>query len=240
MFFSIGARLALSLGLIAAAHGVRAAEPVAITILIDPIYTGTPVTGPASRIFEAAGLSATIASVPASRILGMIKANTEADCSPGWFKTPERAAYARFTRPFHVEMPYVGLVRAGYSIEDETTAEQALTRPSLRLGVKQGYSYTPFFDALIARMPAAHVVTVTGDLTSIVKMVHGKHIDLMIAHKGEVEKFVAEAGLALSNFRLVKFADTPKEMGVAIMCSAQVSSEVVDRLNAAIAATAPQ
>lgn len=237
MRIAIGAMLAVSAGLIVAAQGAGAAEPVAITVLSDPIYSGTPIFDSAAKIFEATDVVLKTAPVPASRILGMIKANTEPDCSAGWYKTADRASYALFTRPFRMDLPYVGLVRASYHIDDETTARQTLERPTLRLGVKQGFSYTPFFDELIARMPPSHVVAVTGDIPSIVKMIHSDHLDMLIAHEAEVENFVAETRLAMSDFKLVKFADAPKEVGVAIMCSAQVPPEVIDKLNAAIAAT---
>jgi hypothetical protein len=67
-------------------------------------------------------------------------------------------------------------------------------------------------------------------------MVHGRHLDLTFVLDEEAESLVAQSGFALSDFRLIRFPDAPKNLGSAIMCSGKVPPEIIDRLNARISA----
>lgn len=213
-----------------------------ITVLYDPVYIkpdgdiAGPIASPAQRVFAASGLTLTWTPVPSSRSLGMIRANSQPACSPGWYNTPERAAYARFTRPIHIDKALLGLVRADYPVPDQMDSRDLLGRAKLRLGIKQGFSYGPYFDAEIARLPAARVTAVSGGVPAIVKMVHGRHLDMTIVMDEEAESFVAQAGLGMADFRLIRFPDAPKNIGSAIMCSLKVPPEAVERLDAQIEA----
>ena len=230
----------IGLGFALLASRLAASEPVQVTVLYDPVYTQSdgeiagPIASPAMRIFTDAGISVTWVPVPASRAMALIRANSEADCTPGWYKTPERAAYARFTLPIHIDKALLGLVRADYRTPDSIDAKDLLARPRLHLGVKQGYSYGPFLDELIAKMPARNVSTLTGSIPAMVKMVHSRYIDMMIVMDEEAESFILQAGYEMKDFRLIAFPDAPQNIGNAIMCSEKVPPEIIDRLDAAI------
>lgn len=233
-------RFGLALSMVFSLAGAEEFPP--LTVLYDPVYVkpngdiAGPIASPAQRVFDSAGLKLTWTPVPSSRTLGMIKANTEADCSPGWYATPERVAYARFTRPIHIDRALLGLVRADYPVPDRIDSRDLLGRAKLRLGVKQGYSYGPYFDEEIARLPSGRVTTVSGSVPVIVKMIRGRRLDMTIVMDEEAESFVSQAGFDMADFKLVSFPDAPQNIGSAIMCSRKVPPEIIDRLNARIAA----
>ena len=234
-------RFLAGLGLVLFASRLAAGEPQ-ITVLYDPVYTrrngeiAGPIASPAMRFFTEAGISANWVPVPASRAMALIKANAEPDCTPGWYKTPERAAYARFTLPIHIDKALLGLVRADYPAPDRIDAKDLLARPRLRLGVKQGYSYGPFLDELIAKMPSRNVSPLTGAIPAMVKMVRNRSIDVIIVMDKEAESFIVQAGYEMRDFRLISFPDAPRNIGNAIMCSEKVPPEIIDKLDAAIRA----
>ncbi len=193
------------------------------------------VVTPTEQAFAEAGLPIKWVLTPANRILFELERNATADCTPGWYRKPDREAYARFSSPIYRDRPLVGLARSDTRFPQGITARQLLGRPDTKLLVKTNFSQGAYMDALIAKMPAGQVDASPGEVSSLVKMVNAGRADLIITTQEEVELYVNQAELKMKDFRVLVFPDVPAVEMRYILCSKLVPAEVITRLNKAIA-----
>ncbi|MBF7731538.1 transporter substrate-binding domain-containing protein [Pseudomonas sp. N040] len=189
---------------------------------------------PTARVFARAGVPVTWKSEPFNRSLMVIQANTGNDCSIGWFKTPEREGFARFSLPIYRDQPQVGLVRADFPVQQGVSARELLGNPEIRLLLKQSFAYGEYLDSLIARLPAARVQRVSVEVPNLLLMLQARRADLLILAAEEVDFYAAQAGQPLQGFRVVRLADLPRGELRYLMCSQQVPEAIIRRLDAAI------
>ncbi len=189
---------------------------------------------PTVQVFEKIGIPISWKLTPASRILATLKANIGADCSPGWYKTPERESYARFTLPIYNDKPLVGLSRADFAAPEGISAKDLFMRPQTRLLMKQGFVHGAYLDQIIAKMPPENIVRVSDDVASMVRMVRSGIADLVTTTEEETEVYVSQAGFGMKEFRVLHFPDVPAVEKRYILCSKQVPDSVINKLNAAI------
>lgn len=194
---------------------------------------------PTTQIFEKAGVTISWKVMPVSRILATIKANVGDDCSPGWYKTPEREDYARYSLPIYSDKPLVGLARADFPARQGITAKELFLQAHARLLIKQGFVHGTYFDQIIAAMPPANVIRVPEDVSSMVKMVRYGIADVVPATPEEAEVYVANSGYGMKEFRILNFSDIPAVEKRYIICSKRVPAELMDKLNAIIKTMPP-
>jgi len=192
------------------------------------------VATPAAQAFARAGIRVAWELTPASRILSIIKDNSGADCSPGWYQTAEREAYARFTLPIYHDRPPVALARADFAVTDGITARDLLASPRTSLLIKQNFSHGAYLDALIAAMKPQNIQVVTTEVPAMIKMVHLNRANLIITTEEEVDTLVKQAGLGIGDFQLLKFPDVPDGERRHIMCSRRVPDDLIRKLNEVI------
>ncbi len=192
------------------------------------------VVGPTERAFSSIGLSIKWELLPANRILLELERNGTAACSPGWYRKPEREAYARFSAPIYKDRPLVGLVRADARFKQGITARELLARPDTRLLVKRNFSQGAYMDALIAKMPSTQLTSSSMEVATLVKMIHAGRADLIVTTQEEVELYVKQAELEMNDFRVLEFPDVPAIEMRYVLCNQKVPAEVMSRLNAAI------
>lgn len=203
-------------------------------------YTGADgqveglIVGPTLQAFEKAGIPVVWKLMPATRIMATLQANIGEDCAPGWYKTPERESFARYSLPIYSDKPLVAIVRADYPVRQGMTAKEFFLRPQVKLLTKQTFVHGSYLDQIIAAMPPANVVRVTDDISSIVRMLHYGVGDVVTATQEEAEYYVTDAGYRMNEFRVVTFPDVPAIEKRYILCSRHVSDEVMDKLNAVI------
>ncbi|WP_199155855.1 hypothetical protein, partial [Chromobacterium sp. ASV23] len=114
---------------------------------------------PTELAFKSIDISIEWVLVPANRVLENIKRNNEEICTPGWYKTPEREEYARFSLPIYKDKPLVGLARSDFNFKPGISAKELLSSPGIKLLVKQNFSQGAYMDALIAKMPRDQVIS---------------------------------------------------------------------------------
>ena len=204
--------------------------------LPDGKVTGL-VVGPTEAAFAKLGIPIQWALVPANRILLQLETNAAAECSPGWYRKPEREVYARFSAPIYRDRPLVGLARADARFEPNIMVQALLSRPDTKLLVKSNFSQGAYMDALIAKMPPGQVSASAMEVQNLVKMIHAGRADLIITTQEEVDLYVKQAELAMTDFRVLVFPDVPAVEMRYILCSKQVPAELMDRLNATISET---
>lgn len=193
------------------------------------------------QILAAAKVEAKYEIVPPKRIFADIAANRSEICSFGWYKIPEREAYAKFSASIHEDKPHV--ILAGPRSRDAITRHKSLRElmadTSLLLGVVDGVSYGPEIDALIAafRGPVERALIPPLQLA---RKVAAERVDFMFIDQEDLD-YLTQSNPELSNDNLKKisYTDLPPGLKRYILCSEKVSDETMARINQAIARIAP-
>ena len=192
---------------------------------------------PAAKIFAAAGIPIAWQVRSANAILDALQRNTAPICSPGWYYSAERASYAQFTQPIYRDKPQVGLANVHFKYQKGTNAKDLFGRSDVRLMVKQNFVYGTYLDTIIAKMPATQLILEAAEVSDIVRLIHLGRADLIILTQEEVELYVTNAQLKMTDFNVLKFTDIPEVEMRYILCSKKVPSATIDALNAAIVKT---
>jgi hypothetical protein len=192
---------------------------------------------PAAKVFAAAGIPFKWEVRSANAIMDALKRDAAPICTPGWYHSEQRASYARFTMPIYRDKVVVGLANKAFQYKDGTTAKDLLSRPDVRLMVKQNFVNGAYIDDIIAKMPAAQIFTAAGEVSEIVRLIYLNRSDLFILTQEEVELYVNKAELKMTDFNVLNFSDIPEVELRYILCSRQVSLATIDALNAAIVKT---
>jgi polar amino acid transport system substrate-binding protein len=243
--FPLAARAALlvlasALALAASVSSVRA-EDLALYYFERPPYYQTLDGRPsgfllewAMAVFDDAEVGYHYESVPPGRILQRIREG-ESACSVGWFKTPGRQAYARFTQPVYRDRPLVVLFTDDnvLPMAGHADLESLLRDGSLTLGLVRGFSYGPYVDAMIGRLAPRAVRVVAGQDQMVAMLAQGR-FDYMFASGEEAEQLVRWPGAAPGRLRYRTLKDVPQGNERHIMCSKRVPAEVVEALDRAI------
>lgn len=137
------------------------------------------VADPAAAALQRAGIGFQWTLTPSQRQLSLIQEGAGLHCGIGWFRTAERATRGRFSRPLYQDEPLAALVRDDALSAAAAAASALLADRRLRLLVKDGYSYGPELDALIARAPDAPMRTHV-DPAQMSQMLRSGRADWMI------------------------------------------------------------
>lgn len=192
------------------------------------------VIDPIARAFGAAGIVHVWRETPAKRQLEIIAAGEERSCAAGWFKTPEREAFARYSLPIYRDKPFVAVVRAADDFFGERpTLEEAFKDTRLNLLVKKGYSYGPLIDQRLQALAPQRIIT-TADNEDILKMIEHRRADYNLITEEEASDLLASPEVKAENFKIVRFADMPAGGKRYIICSKKVAEEEMAHLNEAI------
>jgi len=186
------------------------------------------------EIFHKAGISYSWERTPANRILALIKNDSGHDCSPGWYKNEGRERYAIFSDSIYHDRPLIGLTRVDFKVRDGITAKELFSMPDVRLLLKQNFSQGAYMDSLISENFGERIQRVTVEVPTMVKMLKANRADLIITTEEESETFVSKAGYGMQEFRILKFPDVPAVERRYILCSKNVSPEIIKRMNDAI------
>lgn len=224
-----------------------AAQTVLIEYRDKPPYTYTEQGQPrgflldrTAEIFRQAKVPATFQEIPAKRLMADLQANRQLVCSPGWYKLPEREAFARFTLAMHQDKPQVVLAgnHALTAVRAHKSLQALLSDTKLSMGTVDGVSYGPELDRMIAAMPRPAMRTTVAPL-QLAKMVAARRADYMLIDQEDLgyldqRREVTKAGLVR-----VDFADAPQGLKRYLMCSQQLDDATMERLNSAIRSLMP-
>lgn len=196
--------------------------------------TPTGLTGsPAVQAFAAAGIPVSYQKTPSNRQLMMIKQAAVRNCALGWFRTPERERYAKFSKAIYRDKAWMVLAYAGFNVPDGATLESLLRDANTRVLVKENFSYGPQIDDLLARYQPARAMSAGSPLQMMHSVSMGT-VDLMFVAEEEGNYMLSHAGTHAKDLRLLHFPDLPKGAERYIMCSKNVPDEVIVKLNKAI------
>ncbi|MBH9577931.1 substrate-binding periplasmic protein [Inhella proteolytica] len=222
-----------------------AAEPIPVHVLEAPRGAdGQPQTHPVTglqermqKVFDTAGLAVRFEPVPLRRSLQALSRNDEALCVLGVFRTPEREAFGRYSRPVVLEEQQVLIApaRVAAQLRQLATAQLALHDSRFQLLVYEGVSYGVELDRWIALRPQSPVRASSGTARALPMLERG-HADLMIGARSELEAMRRREGYPMGRFEAVLLPGMPAPPTRHLLCSRKVDPAWVARFDAALPA----
>ena len=175
--------------------------------------TGTPT----AKAFQAAGIPVAWSVLSTKRQVQTLTENAGPSCAIGWFYKPERAQFAKFSKPIYRDHPFVVIAGRNFKFERGSKLEQVLANKANRVLVKEGFSYGDI-DQLIAKVQPNLIVS-NGEVVELMQMVKGNRADLMFAAWEEADYLLKQAGFKSDDFRMIEFAEMPTGKTRHLMCS---------------------
>lgn len=232
---------ALFCGVLVAAGAAQAQDVIDLHFYVRPPYMVLGGDGlisgltadPARAAFDGAGVRFRLHQTPAMRQLMVIESGSGLDCGVGWYKTPEREKFGKFSLPLYRDKPTIAIARKQFKPEHRSLAA-VVADPAVRVVMKMGLTYGQ--DVLGAMANAkAHVQTVTTEPATMARMVASGRADLMFSPPEEAQFLVAAVEWAGEGLKLLAFSDLQESRTRHILCSKRVSDETLAKLNAALA-----
>ena len=145
---------------------------------------------------------------PGQRQLALIQEGSGLHCGVGWFRNAERRAHGKFSKALYRDQPFGVLARGDSGLRAGMRATDAMALPGETLLAKEGYSYGPVLDPLLAqrRAPTLHTSAETGQM---VRMLLAGRASWMIVTPEEAQALLDEAAAPAHALRVAALADMP-------------------------------
>lgn len=217
-------------------------SPITLHYIQRPPYMMHTVDGlvgltglPTYLAFKNAHVPFVIEETPFARQLHMLETNSGQDCMIGMFKKPERALFAKYSKPVYQDRSQILLTSSANApnVSRFDSLSDLFGDKKLVMLVKLGYSYSGSLDALIERYQPTRIKTTDENLLMI-KAIKMNMADYMLMAPEEAAVAIGAAGFNPADFKQVKLKSMPDGDYRHIMCSKNVPDEVIDKLNAAI------
>jgi ABC-type amino acid transport substrate-binding protein len=185
------------------------------------------------EIMKTAGIAFRWRDLPSARQIEVIKRNDAPACAIGWFKRPDREAFAKFTAPIYHDPPTVVVARADDGrFAGTPTIDTLFHDKSLLLLIKTGYSYGAEIDAKMAS-EAPNLRRDPSDNRAMVVMLSRKRVDYMIMAEEEAKVLLADPELG-KGIAIYHLGSAPPGELRYLMCSRAVPDALIARINQAI------
>lgn len=191
-----------------------------------------------ARTMARAGIDTRFEVVPPKRIFLALQDATQAVCSFGWYRLPERERYARFSAPMHQDRPHVILsgARSSAAVRRHTSLQSLLQDPQLILATADGVSYGPELDAMIAGFPGKIDSALIPPL-QVAKKIAARRADFMFIDQDDYDHLLAtEPEFKAAGLLRLSYPDLPPGLKRYILCSQKVTPDTMRRIDAALAA----
>jgi polar amino acid transport system substrate-binding protein len=193
------------------------------------------VATPAARAMAQAAVAFVWARTPGQRQLALIQEGQGLHCGVGWFRNPERAALGKFSKALYRDQPFGALVRDDGRLHAGMRGAEALALAGDTLLVKEGYSYGPQLDRLIARRTPPPVKT-SAETAQMLRMLLAGRVGWIIVAPEEARVLLQEAGAAGAGLRSVAFTDISAGETRHLYCNRAVPDAWLARIDQALAA----
>ncbi len=189
---------------------------------------------PVSQAMQAADVSIVWVETPFKRQLNMVAANDAAVCAVGMFKNRERQKYAKFSHAIlrDAERPSIMLAHKDFQPDKGLDLLKTLSLPGIKMLKKDQASYGGVIDDLIERSKVTIVMT-TAEAKNMAMMVAAKRADFIFVPEDEALAMIKQFGDdgKLHIFKPLGMPQGPERF---LMCSQQVSDELIQRFNKAL------
>ncbi len=175
---------------------------------------------------------------PSARQMEVIKRDEAPGCGLGWFKRPDREAFAKFSAAIYRDLPTIVVARGKDTrFAGTPSIETLFADKSLTLLTKTGYSYGAALDAKIADQKPNTRVDASDNRIQL-NMVRRERVDYMIMAEEEAKDLLSQPEFADAGLAIYHLANPPAGEYRYLMCSKSVPDAVIARINQAI--TPPQ
>lgn len=207
--------------------------------LRPPYVVSTPektigglVGGPIIRALEKAKIRYRLQQTPTSRQIVLVKNNQGTDCAVGWFKNEEREQFGQFSDAIYAGGKMVLIANKKASLNLIEDFSKIVHERSLRLLVKDLYSYGPYIDAEINRRTQMRVDRRVAEADAMVKMVAAGRADMMLASEEEAALLFGNPGTA--PLQIVRLSDVKNGEKRYLLCTRKVPEVWLTEFNAAL------
>jgi hypothetical protein len=237
--------LLLATGLLAStvghAQSGRADDPLAILYAERPPFNIAKPDGsvaglvgtPAADALRAAGIPFTWESLPTNRSLYEVQANHRRVCGLGWYLTPERAEFARFSDPITQDGPLVAVIGRSYAGPHPASFQALLSEGQPNFLLKAGALYTSGTTPLIDETKIRVRWTSTG-WPEIVQEVAEQHYDGTLLLEEEARYYIEDSVYKPGDLIMLRFPELPHGEVRRLMCSKMVSEDTIRAINVAL------
>jgi len=188
---------------------------------------------PAVAAFQRAGIEVAWEEVPALRQLQRLQLNQEKVCSVGWYKTPERERFAKFSDPISQDSPWAAFAYRQYTPPRDATVHAIFADRQTRILLKKGFVYGDYLDLAIASMKAQRMDT-NGDMHQLFMMIEVGRADISFAPLEEIRHYMDKGTVSTAGIRVIEFKEMPAGYQRRLMCSKRVEDELIRKFNAAL------
>ncbi len=226
----------------AALAGAAAADDLVIYFHQRPPYSAKQADGSVKGItadivtqaMSKVGIAYRWEELPSARQMEVLKRNESQACGLGWFKRPEREAFAKFTAAIYRDLPTIVVARAkDQRFAGNPSIDALFGDPSLTLLTKTGYSYGAEIDQKIAdQKPKTRADA--ADNRIMLGMVSRERVDYMIMAEEEAKDLLSQSDLADAGLAIFHLANPPAGEFRYLMCSKSVPDDLIARINQAI------
>lgn len=191
------------------------------------------------KALDGAGLKVAYVGMETNRIMSELQSN-QYFCSFSWFRTDERAKFAKFTHAVWQDEPFIVVAKKENEqrIRRHKTLAEVFDDAELRFGTRKGTAYNEYVERC-ARNAKAEVVEPSNTQAAMVKMLAANRFSFLILVPTEVKALFAEAGVDPAAFALISFPEMPPGGKRRIMCSKQVPDDVLRRIDASLEKIVP-
>ena len=190
------------------------------------------VATPAAQALTQAAVAFVWARTPSQRQLALIQEGEGLHCGLGWFRNAERAALGKFSKPLYRDRPFGALARADSALPAGLRSADAMALAGETLLVKEGYSYGPQLDRLIA---AYAPLKTSAETPQMLRMLLAGRAGWMIVSPEEAQVLRQDAGAAALRLRSVAFTDIPAGQTRHLYCNHAVPDAWLARIDLALA-----
>lgn len=191
------------------------------------------VATPAAQALTQASVVFVWARTPSQRQLALIQEGTGLHCGVGWFRNAERAAHGKFSKPLYRDRPFGALARGDSPLRSGLSGAEALALAGDTLLVKEGYSYGPQLDHLIATHTPPPAKT-SAETQQMLRMLLAGRAGWMIASPEEAQVLRQDAGPAAQGLRTVSFTDISAGETRHLYCNRAVPDAWLARIDQAL------
>jgi uncharacterized protein (TIGR02285 family) len=187
-----------------------------------------------AKAMAAAGIAYRWEELPSARQMEVLKRDQSRACGLGWFKRPEREAFAKFSAAIYHDRPTIVVARAGDGRFAGTPSIDTLfADKSLTLLIKTGYSYGAEIDRKITEQKP-NTRADSSDNRVMLGMVSRQRVDFMIMAEEEAQDLLSQSGAEYAGLAIFHLANPPAGELRYLMCARSVPDEVIARINQAI------
>jgi len=202
-------------------------------IVNSPTSIGGLVVDPTFAALKKAGIDFEWEVIPAVRQLLRIKNNQERICSVGWYKTPTREKFAKFSHPIVLDSGYVAFANNNYNPREGVPIDEVLGDSNISVLIKNGFVYGEYLDAKLITMKAQRE-SVYVDMPLIFKMIEAGHGQITFAPLAEIRYYQELGVVDKDRFHIITFKEIPTGFNRYLMCSLKVEDDVISKFNAAL------